>query len=100
MGGALLLGNTLLTAAGPLDKTKNIVIARGAGPATMAKVLRDEGVSEHDRLFRLALMIDPSPKPIKAGGYQIPAHISMQALVDLPQSGTVAQPRLTLPEST
>ena len=46
MGGALFLGNTLLTAAGPLDKTKNIVIARGAGPATMAKVLRDEGVIE------------------------------------------------------
>ena len=42
MGGALLLGNTLLTASGPLDKTKNIVIARGAGPATMAKDYRLE----------------------------------------------------------
>jgi UPF0755 protein len=98
MGGALFLGNTLLTAAGPLDKTKNIVIARGAGPATMAKVLRDEGVIEHDRLFRLALMIDPSPKPIKAGEYEIPAHISMQALVELLQSGKVVQRRLTVPE--
>ena len=98
MGGALILGNTLLTAAGPLDKTKNIVIGRGAGPATMAKVLRDEGVIEHDRLFRLALMIDPSPKPIKAGEYEIPAHISMQALVELLQSGKVVQRRLTVPE--
>ena len=98
MGGALFLGNTLLTAAGPLDKTKNIVIARGAGPATMAKVLRDEGVIEHDRLFRLALMIDPSPKPIKAGEYEIPAHISMQALVELLQSGKVVQRRLTVVE--
>ena len=48
MGGALFLGNTLLTAAGPLDKTKNIVIPRGAGPATMAKVLQEEGVIDHD----------------------------------------------------
>ena len=56
MGGGLFLGNMLLTAPGPLDKTKNIVIARGAGPATMAKVLREEGVIEHDRLFRLALV--------------------------------------------
>ena len=100
MGGALFLGNTLLTAPGPLDKTKNIVIARGAGPATMAKVLHDEGVITHDRLFRLALMIDPSPKPIKAGEYEIPAHISMQALVDLLQSGKVVQRRLTVTEGS
>ena len=98
MGGALFLGNRLLTAPGPLETTKNIVIARGAGPATMAKVLRDEGVISHDRLFRLALMIDPSPKPIKAGEYEIPAHISMQALVELLQSGKVVQRRLTVPE--
>ena len=37
MGGALFLGNTLLTAPGPLDATKNVVIPRGAGPSTMAK---------------------------------------------------------------
>ena len=30
MGGALWLGNSLLTAAGPLEKTKNVVIPRGA----------------------------------------------------------------------
>ena len=41
MGGALFLGNTLLNAPGPLDKTKNVVIPRGAGPVTMAKVLQD-----------------------------------------------------------
>jgi UPF0755 protein len=100
MGGALFLGNMLLTAPGPLDKTKNIVIARGAGPATMAKVLHDEGVIAHDRLFRVALLIDPAPKPIKAGEYEIPPHISMQALVDLLQSGKVVQRRLTVPEGT
>jgi UPF0755 protein len=45
-------------------------------------------------------MIDPSPKPIKAGEYEIPAHISMQALVDLLQSGKVVQRRLTVPEGS
>jgi len=100
MGGALFLGNMLLTAPGPLTATKNIVIARGAGPATMAKVLHDEGVIAHDRLFRVALLIDPAPKPIKAGEYEIPPHISMQALVDLLQSGKVVQRRLTVPEGT
>src|SRR5215831_606246 len=100
IGGALFLGNQMLTAPGPLDKTKTVVIPRGAGPATMTKVLRDDGVISHPQLFRVALMIDPSPKPIKAGEYEIPAHVSMQALVDLLQSGKVVQRRLTVPEGT
>jgi UPF0755 protein len=60
--------------------------------------LQEEGVVSHGKLFRLALMIDPAPKPIKAGEYEIPPHISMQALVDLLQSGKVVQRRLTVPE--
>jgi len=100
IGGALFLGTQMLTAPGPLEKTKTVVIPRGAGPATMTKVLQEEGVIDHAKLFRVALMIDPSPKPIKAGEYEIPAHVSMQALVDLLQSGKVVQRRLTVPEGT
>jgi UPF0755 protein len=100
IGGVLFLGNQMLTAPGPLEKTKTVVIPRGAGPATMAKVLQEEGVIDHAKLFRVALMIDPSPKPIKAGEFEIPAHISMQALVELLQSGKVVQRRLTVPEGT
>ena len=100
MGGSIYVGHAILTAQGPLDKTKNIVIPRGAGPSTMSKLLQEEGVIAHPRLFRVALMIDPSPKPIKAGEYEVPAHTSMQALVDLLQSGKVVQRRLTIPEGT
>src|SRR6185436_4202360 len=98
MGGAVFLGQTMLGAEGPLDRTKNVLIPRGAGPATMAKILQAEGVISHDRLFRVALMVDPNPKPIKAGEYEVPARISMAALVDLLQSGKVVQRRLTVPE--
>ena len=98
MGGALYLGHSLLVAEGPLQVTKTVVIPRGAGPATMAKVLQEEGIISHARLFRIALMIDPAPKPIKAGEYEVPARTSMQALVDLLQSGKVVQRRLTVPE--
>ncbi len=100
MGGTLYVGHALMVAQGPLDKTKNIVIPRGTGPTTMSKLLQEEGTIAHTRLFRVALMIDPSPKPIKAGEYEIPAHISMLALVDLLQSGKVVQRRLTVPEGT
>jgi len=100
IGGVLFLGNQMLTSPGPLERTKTVVIPRGAGPATMAKVLQEEGVIDHARLFRVALIIDPSPKPIKAGEYEVPAHISMQGLVDLLQSGKVVQRRLTVPEGT
>jgi UPF0755 protein len=88
----------MLLARGPLDNSKNVLIPRGAGPATMAKILQAEGVISHARLFRIALMVDPNPKPIKAGEYEVPAHISMSALVDLLQSGKVVQRRLTVPE--
>lgn len=98
MGGALFFGRDLVEAPGPLKEAKHIVIPRGAGPAIMAKVLRDEGVISYPQLFRIALMIDPSPKVIKAGEYEIPAHISMQALVELLQSGKVVQRRITIPE--
>src|SRR4249919_3802745 len=98
MGGALYLGHSLLVAEGPLQATKTVVIPRGAGPVTMAKILQEEGVIAHSRLFRVALMIDPTPKPIKAGEYEIPARTSMQALVELLQSGKVVQRRLTVVE--
>lgn len=100
IGGALFVGHGMLSAEGPLTATKRVVIPRGAGPATMAKVLKDEGVLDHPILFRVALMVDPSPKPIKAGEYEIPAHASMQSLVELLQSGKVVQRRLTVPEGT
>jgi UPF0755 protein len=83
MGGALYIGHSLLIAEGPLQTTKTVVIPRGAGPATMAKVLQEEGIIAHTRLFRVALVIDPTPKPIKAGEYEIPARTSMQGLVEI-----------------
>jgi UPF0755 protein len=98
MGGGLLLGHQMLIAQGPLGQNKNVLIPRGAGPSTMAKILQGEGVISHPQLFRLALMVDPNPKPIKAGEYEVPAHISMSSLVDLLQSGKVVQRRLTIPE--
>jgi len=98
LGGAVFVGHTLLVAEGPLDKTKNIVIPRGAGPVTMARVLHEQDVISHPQLFRVALLVDATPKVIKAGEYEVPAHISMKALVDLLQSGKVVQRRFTVTE--
>jgi UPF0755 protein len=100
MGGAFFIGRSMLVAEGPLEKTKNVLIPRGAGPSTMARLLEEQGVISHPRLFRIALMVDPTPKPIKAGEYEMPAHISMAALVELMQSGKVVQRRLTIPEGS
>jgi UPF0755 protein len=98
MGGALFLGHQILISQGPLDQTKHVVIPRGAGPVTMAKLLREEGVLSYPLLFRVALMVEPNPKPVKAGEYEIPAHASMAAVADILQSGKVVQRRLTVPE--
>jgi peptidoglycan lytic transglycosylase G len=98
MGGALFLGHEILVSAGPLPQATHVVIPRGAGPVTMAKVLKEQGVLSYPLLFRVALMIEPNPKPVKAGEYEIPAHASMAAVADILQSGKVVQRRLTIPE--
>jgi len=98
MGGALFFGHQILVSQGPLDQAKHVVIPRGAGPVTMAKLLKEEGVLSYPLLFRLALMVEPNPKPVKAGEYEIPAHASMAAVADILQSGKVVQRRLTVPE--
>jgi UPF0755 protein len=100
IGGGIMLGRSMLEARGPLENTTNILIPRGAGPTTMAKVLQEQGVISHPRLFRLALMVDPTPKPIKAGEYEMPPHISMAKVVEVLQSGKLVQRRLTIPEGT
>ena len=64
----------------------------------MARVLSEQGVIAHPQLFRVALLVDATPKVIKAGEYEIPAHISMMALIDFLQSGKVVQRRLTVTE--
>jgi UPF0755 protein len=64
----------------------------------MARVLEEQGVISHPRLFRIALMVDPTPKPIKAGEYEVPPHVSMARLVEILQSGKLVQRRLTVPE--
>jgi UPF0755 protein len=100
MGGALFIGHTMLVASGPLEQTKRVLIPRGAGPVTMTKALKEEGVLSYPLLFRVALMVEPNPRPIKAGEYEIPAHASMAAVVDILQSGKLVQRRLTVPEGT
>jgi UPF0755 protein len=98
IGGGLFLGRSMLEAQGPLEKATNVLIPRGAGPSTMARVLEEQGVISHPRLFRIALMVDPTPKPIKAGEYEVPARVSMARLVEILQSGKLVQRRLTIPE--
>lgn len=100
IGGGLWLGHRMLIAEGPLEKNRTVLIPRGAGPATMSKVLQAEGVIAHPQLFRIALMVDPNPKPIKAGEYEIPAHLSMANVVELLQAGKMVQRRLTIPEGS
>ena len=45
IGGGVLLGRSMLASEGPLEKTKNVLIPRGAGPSIMAKVLQEAGAN-------------------------------------------------------
>jgi UPF0755 protein len=97
MGGALLLGRDAGGRRAAATRQERADPAR-RGPRPWPRSCEEEGVISHPRLFRIALMVDPNPKPIKAGEYECRPHISMSALVDLLQSGKVVQRRLTVPE--
>ena len=99
IAGGLFLGHRMLVAQGPLEKNHNVVIPRGAGPSTMAKVLKEEGVISHPAAVprraddRSQPQADQSRRVRDAG-----AHLDGERWSTLLQSGKMVQRRLTIPE--
>ena len=90
MGGALFLGqHSCSTRRAAGQAAKNVVIPRGAGPVDHGQgAAARRASSRHPRLFRIALMIDPTPQADQGRRVRGPgAHHACAALVELLQSG-------------
>jgi UPF0755 protein len=87
-----------IKAPGPLTTATTIVIPKGAGADAIARLLQSQGVISQPLLFRLALRLDDSGKPLRAGEYEIPAGISVTDLLALLQSGKTVMRKLTIAE--
>lgn len=86
---------------GSFDTSIEFTIERGANINSLAERLLYEGVLESVidmQIFRLGARVTEQASKIKAGEYEIPAHASMQEILDLFESGKVIQRQITLRE--
>ena len=85
-------------AAGPLAKTKVVVVPKGSSVDQIAETLGGAGVIAHPWAFAAAVRITGTADRLKAGEYEFAAAISPQAVIDLLLSGKVVRHKFTVAE--
>lgn len=86
------------TGPGPLTQASTVIIPRGAGVETIARVLRGSGVIGDQIIFRLGVRVSGIDKNLKAGEYFFPARVSSEVVAKILESGTTVVRRLTIAE--
>ena len=89
--------NETLTAPGDFASSKTVVIQAG-GTAEVADTLAQAGVLRYPILFRLAAWLTHQQGHIHAGEFLIPAHASLQQMLNILRFGAVVQHQVTIPE--
>jgi UPF0755 protein len=98
LGAVAIWGWRDYTAPGPLAEGRVVVVPHGAGVATVAGILAENGVIRHPWSFIAGALADRRSGAFKAGEYEFGAATSARAAAALIASGRVVQHRLTVPE--
>ncbi len=85
-------------AEGPLEAEKLVYIQPGSSVNAMSETLLQEGVIRDGLAFRIVARIGNRRESLKAGEYEVPAHVSIAALVALLQDGKTFQHQITVAE--
>jgi UPF0755 protein len=96
--GMLAWGWQRVTGRGPLAEDRIVLIERGSGVARIAAELAGSGVVSDPYTFRAAVRLFAGDRPLRAGEYQFPAHLSPRQAVEQMLEGRVVQHRITVPE--
>lgn len=83
---------------GPLQQQKLIFIAPGTGVRMMAEQLKAESVIAQPYAFLAIVRLQDVGTQLKAGEYDMPAHISLLAALNKIVSGDVFRRQVTIPE--
>lgn len=89
--------SSALNRPGPYNTARTFVVEQGASGATIAQELERQGFIADDLLFRIANRVQGGAA-LQAGEYQIPAHASVQQIVELMTSGDALLHAITFPE--
>jgi UPF0755 protein len=97
-GAAALFAKIQFSRPGSLDQPRSVVIADGSSAATVADLLQRHGVISNGWVFRVGVRLAGQAHNLKAGEYLIPAHASMESIMDAMTSGKSILYSVTLPE--
>ncbi|HAU28790.1 MAG TPA: endolytic transglycosylase MltG [Rhodospirillaceae bacterium] len=84
--------------AGPLSVEKTLVVPRGTGLGSIAKILEGEGVLEERFSFVLGVRISGRAQGLKAGEYVFPAGVSGRQVMEILSLGRGVQHSMTFAE--
>lgn len=86
-------------APGAYTQTMRFEVASGESGDAIIRNLARYGVVKYPQILRLAVrVLQPLQKPIEAGEYDLPPHLSMGQVWAYLQSGQVVQYKITIPE--
>lgn len=85
-------------ATGPAGSDANFVVAQGSTVENVAAQLEERGLISNRWIFVGAAQVLDNSTKIKAGEYLIPAHASMEEVMDRLVSGRSIQHAVTIPE--
>lgn len=82
---------------GPLEDTKDIVIAKGTNAATIAAKLEREGVIGSRFYFRLQYFLQQQPE-LKAGEYMFPPYVTLGEVISKMAHGDIVKRKISVAE--
>ncbi|WP_457092013.1 endolytic transglycosylase MltG [Microvirga sp. P5_D2] len=87
-----------ITAKGPLQSDKVVVIPRNTGTGEIASILKQEGVINQPFLFEAYALINRQRGQMKAGEFQFKAGTSIEEAIDTLVQGKAILHTVTVPE--
>jgi UPF0755 protein len=97
-GAAAIYAKVQFSRPGALEEPRSVVIAEGSSAATVAELLQRHGIISNGWVFRAGVRLAGQGHNLKAGEYLIPAHASMQSIMESMVSGKSILYSVTLPE--
>ena len=98
LAGVVAYGKHEFSSEGPLGVPTIFMVEKGASMRGVSEKLEAEGVIDSALLFRLGARYTGQDRGLRFGEYEVPARISMEALLDLLTSGETIQHRITVAE--
>ncbi|MFT5539837.1 MAG: UPF0755 protein [Alphaproteobacteria bacterium] len=75
-----------------------VVVPKGAGVSTIARLLARNGIIRDALVFEAGVLITGNTAAMRAGEYEFPGHASAREVMDILRSGKTLLRRLTVPE--